>query len=165
MTLALRSTGGFSILQFKASNYFVRGARRFFIPHRQPVQRRWRSRRRLRRSIYFVLPLVGTTKELAANPDLLPQTVLLDPLSLRRVFRPTTPAGTRRASGYHYLDIALPSAILHSKPVEAKVISAADHIREIVETAPPIRKAFDSVKEFMAFRALLPRKSAGAIIT
>lgn len=158
--------GRILFLQFKASNTFVRGVRRFHLPHRQLVQLRWRARRTLRRAIYFVLPLIGTTQELAANPDLIPQTWLLNPLDIPNVRRPTTRAGTARRSGTHYADVTPPTVTIRSEPVEAKLHSASDHFDRVIEAAPHIREAFpEGLEQFLSFRQLLPRKSAGVIIT
>lgn len=159
-----RINGRILILQFKSSNQFVRGARRFRIPHEQLVKLRWRSRRRLRRAIYFVLPNLGTTEEFTENSDLLPQTYLFAPISLRRVFRPTTLTGARRASGEHHLDLNPPEAVLRSKPVPLKTLNLTQEILSLFSQAPYIRRAFENVEEFMAIRALLPRKSIGVIV-
>jgi|ERR1035441_1418923 hypothetical protein len=157
--------GRILILQFKASNTFVRGVRRFHLPHRQLVQLRWRARHTLRRGIYFVLPLVGTTRELAANPDLIPQTWLLNPLDIPRIHHPTTRAGTVRRNGIHYADVTPPIITIHSEPVEAKLHRASDNFERVIQSAPHIREAFpEGLEQFLYFRHLLPRKSVGVII-
>lgn len=161
-----RLNGRILILQFKASNKFVRGARQFRLPHRQLVQLRWRGRHSLRRAIYIVLPLVGSTQELAANPDVVSQTWLLNPRDIPRLRRPTTRAGSLRRNGMHYADVTPPTVTIHSEPVEAKLLSASDNFARLIEAAPHIKEAFpQGLEQFVDLRRLLPRKSAGVIIT
>src|SRR5688500_3952199 len=89
-----RLNGRLLIMQFKASDHLLSsGARRFHLPHDQlmSLTARWQG---WTRSVYYVFPLVGNTKEIAANSDLIAQTRLLDVGTLPRIAAPTTRAGT-----------------------------------------------------------------------
>ena len=111
------------ILQFKASNDLRDGGatRRFYAPHRQ--MQALRVRARASRRIFYVLPNLGTTQELAKDSDLLSQTWLLDVALIPLLPPPLTRRGTPRKSGEHHLDLTPPLVTVWSEPVELKVVS------------------------------------------
>ena len=159
-----RLGGKLLFLQFKASNKFVRGLRRFHLPHRQFIQLRWRARRRLKRSVYFVLPDIGSTAELAANPDVIGKTWLLNPLEVRALGRPMTRAGTVRRNGVHYADLTPPTVTIYSKPVEVRLHKIAEAFIDPVRVSLAKDAFPGGTKEFLDFRALLPRNSVGIVL-
>jgi hypothetical protein len=97
-----RLGGRLIVLQFKASaavNY--KGERRFTLPHKQMTALQRFCGNRLN-WVYYVFPLVGSRTELAANPDLLSQSWVLDVASLPNpIPSPTSKSGVLRKTGYH----------------------------------------------------------------
>jgi hypothetical protein len=109
-------------LQFKASNHvLLSGARRFHAPHHQLAALRDLGRRRPN-SVFYVFPGVGTTLELAKDPDVVGQSQVLDagriPL---RVGPPMQRSGRPRRRGAHYIDVTVGIATIHSDPVEVRL--------------------------------------------
>lgn len=121
---AATQIGGMVFLfQFKASNKVIRGAKRFHLPHKQldNLQRLAQGNRK----VFYVLPMIGTTSELASNPDVLASTWLLDVATLPPIPQPTIMGGSRRRkSETHYLDCTPPTAILRSDPIGLDLKSA-----------------------------------------
>lgn len=118
--------GRLILLQFKASCEDVGGARRFHLAH--PQLSNLRARCTVARSVYYALPMVGTTSELSRNSDVLSQTWLLDVATLPVIPPPTTKHGWPRKSGRHYLDVKPPAAILHSEPIDLTLIPSTELI-------------------------------------
>lgn len=126
--------GGFAFLfQFKISNQFNGGARRFSAPHDQMLNLIDLCGR-ARRSVYYVLPDFGTTAELGKLGSVLDRTWFLDVASIPTpVPTPTKKDGTPRADGRHFIDIntsACPaSAVIHSEPITVKLSSFEEAIQ------------------------------------
>ena len=115
------------ILQFKASNHFVRKVRRFHAPHRQ-LQALQNNVRISARQIFYVLPDLGSTVDLAASPKVLGRTWLLDVAQIPKPMpAPMTSWGTLRKSGIHYIDIhpgtSPPHATMYLEPHDVPIIS------------------------------------------
>jgi hypothetical protein len=151
------------ILQFKASNNIVGGARRFFAPHVQ--MQALRDHVRSDRRIYYALPTVGTTRDIQQNPDLLAQTWLLDVSLLPATIpAPTTKSGTVRKSGLHYVDMVPPTVTIHSEPFDVKLTSAADIDVDIPPASRPAHPGEINIREYQVLRQVLRRKAVGAIV-
>ena len=136
--------GGTSVLfQVKASAHtLVRsGRRQFRLPHDQLEALRALARPNRPRRVFYVFPLVGTTGELAASGGLvLANSWLLDVSTLVSTPAPTKKDGTPRLSNLHYADVQPYSAIVHSEPVDYKLISALGFAEDpIAEPASPER--------------------------
>lgn len=127
-----RLGGRLFIFQFKASAYVLKsGARQFVAEHDQ--MQRLRNRCNTSRAIFYVFPMVGTTLELAANPDLMSNTWLLDVTDLPvTISSPTTKSGTPRKNKLHYVDVVPPLATIHSDPFNVKLVSPSVIAREVV---------------------------------
>jgi hypothetical protein len=119
---AVRFNARIYIFQFKASCHGVGGARRFHAPHTQLVN--LRSRASVSRSVFYVLPEVGTTSELGGSSDLLGRSWLLDAADLRDVQPPVTPWQTLRRNQRHYFDLRPPVVHIHAPMYEKKVFTA-----------------------------------------
>jgi hypothetical protein len=124
---AVRLGGRLHILQFKASSHNVSGLRRFHAPNGQLenlVQRSTASR-----CVFYVLPEVGTTLELAGSTDLMDRSWLLDANDLRDVAPPVTPAGRPRKNQVHYFDLEPPLVHIHAPSYEKKLVLASEFAR------------------------------------
>lgn len=125
-----RLGGRLFIFQFKASNRVLKtGERVFKAPHDQMVNLR-RCAGRASRSVYYVLPLIGTTIELQRNSDLLSQTYLLDVARLPMIGPPRKRYAALRRNGCHNIYVTPGSAIICSDPVAAQVHSFRSFIEE-----------------------------------
>lgn len=126
-----RLGGRLFLFQFKASNWTIRsGDRRFLCPHDQLDALRTRVGM-VMRSVFYVFPLCGTTREAQrAGGDLLPTTWLLDVAALASLPPPTTSKGALRKNGKHYVDVSPGRAIIHSDPVKASLENAGDYFRK-----------------------------------
>jgi hypothetical protein len=159
-----RTGSSMLILQFKASNQIVGGARRFQAPHAQ--MQTLRNLARADRRIYYVLPTVGTTHDIQTNADLLAQSWLLDVSLLPPTIpAPTTRSGAARRSGVHYVDLIPPSVTIHSEPFAVKVLQASqldlDFARlDLGESALDTQDG----RDFRALRSALRRKAVAAIL-
>jgi len=120
---AVRTGGRLFIFQFKASAKVIIGGRRFQAPHSQMTN--LIERCRSPRSVFYVLPDLGTTLDIANDIDLLDRTWLLDADDLRDVDPPVTPWNTPRKNGAHYFDLAAPLVHIHDPLYEKKVFAAS----------------------------------------
>ena len=82
-----RLGGRLFIFQFKASAYVLRSGARQFVAERDQMQQ-LRNRCNANRAIFYVFPMIGTTLELANNPDLIGNTWLLDVTELPATISP-----------------------------------------------------------------------------
>ena len=122
--------GRLLIFQFKASNRVLRSGERVFLaPHHQLAALRKRTGSH-RRSIFYAFPLVGTTAELIANPDLVSQTWLLDVAGLPPIAAPKSSKGNPRKNGCHNVYVKPGHATIHSDPMEAEVIPLRQLVTE-----------------------------------
>jgi len=119
---ATRLGGKVFILQFKASSRVVPSGRRFHAPHTQMSNLIQRCR--APRSVFYVLPALGTTLDIAGDTDVVGRSWLLDVDDLRGVPPPVTPWNTPRKSGAHYFDLAPPGVLIHDPIYERKVFPA-----------------------------------------
>jgi hypothetical protein len=164
---ATRIGGRLLLFQIKSSNHTVfHGARRFRAQHHQltALQHRTGS---ARRAVFYVLPMVGTTLELASRPNLLSATWFLDVSSLPKPFpAPTIRGGSRlRSSGIHYIDVAPPQARIHSDPVEVEILSIVDFLERGLPGSDGIGWAFDnSPGVFEETRRLFTGAAVGVVI-
>jgi hypothetical protein len=120
---AVRTGGRLYIFQFKASAKIGTGGRRFQAPHSQMTNLIQRCRSP--RSVFYVLPDLGTTLDIANDIDLLDRSWLLDADDLRGVAPPVTPRNTPRKNGAHYFDLAAPRVHIHDPLYEKKVFAAS----------------------------------------
>lgn len=168
--LATRVGGRILLLQFKASNKVLRnGRRRFFAPHVQ--MQNLRNLCRGQRAIYYVLPNIGVSSDLATNPCILPQSWFLDVQSLPQPLPQATTNSLRgaphaRKSGNHYidLDVANHQAIIHSEPFRRAIKRGDEWLRDVL-AAPKTElgldpRAFTEVTEGLRFH----RGAIGGIV-
>ena len=157
-----RLNGRLLILQFKASDHVLQsGARRFHLPHDQltSLTARWQG---WTRSVYYVFPLVGNTKELAANSDLIAQTRLLDVGKLPRFPEPTTRGGNPRKNRIHYADVLGGAATIHSDPVTVQTVGAAEVARSDFAGADGLSAG--AVIEYWEQHRFLLRKAVAIVV-
>ncbi|MCX5794883.1 MAG: hypothetical protein NTY77_05265 [Elusimicrobia bacterium] len=126
-----RLSGKLLLLQFKASDWSLKGGkRRFLCDHDQLVALSARVRA-IQRSVFYVFPLVGTTQDLCkVGGNLLSSTWLLDVACLPMVPAPTTRAGGLRKSRQHYVDVTPGKAVIHSDSIEVKLVNAKTFVGE-----------------------------------
>lgn len=125
-----RLGGKLFLFQFKASNWTLRGGERRFLCDHDQLDTLRRRVSPIQRSVFYVFPLIGNTLELQrASGDLLPTTWLLDVASLTTLPPPTKSNGSLRKSGKHYVDVVPGTSIIHSDPVKARTINAAEFIK------------------------------------
>jgi hypothetical protein len=159
---ATRMNGRLLLLQFKASNHVMvrTGARRFSLPHRQLDS--LTARIRIRRHVFYLFPQLGTTWELAAAPQLVPQVVMLDVANLPTPFpRPRTRLGTLRRSGMHYADLRGNAVTIHSKPIRKRGMKASSFE---VTRVPSVKELYVSFREFEGVAERLEANSVACII-
>lgn len=132
---AIRFNARLYIFQFKASRHDVAGARRFHAPHPQLENLRYRAS--TSRSVFYVLPAVGTTSELQGSSDLLGRSWLLDVADLHDVQPPVTRWQTLRKNQRHYFDLKPPLVNIHSPRYEKEVFSADRFSPEVEQNGKP----------------------------
>jgi hypothetical protein len=139
---AVRLHARLYIFQFKASCHDVGGARRFHAPH--PQLENLRARASVGRSVFYVLPEVGTTSELGGNWDLIGRSWLLDATDLQDVQPPVTPWQTPRKNRRHYFDLRPPLVNIHAPMYEKKVFAADRFSPEIEHDGKPSGLMFEA---------------------
>lgn len=152
--------GRLLIFQFKASNRILKSKDRvFLVPHDQLIALRTRAGSH-RRSIFYAFPLVGSTSEFKANPDLLPQTWLVNITSLSAVGAPTKADGSPRRNNCHNVYVKPGKAIFHSDPVEVNAIDFETFVRQGFPGADGMNLDFH--ERFESFWELAREFSQGA---
>lgn len=113
------------ILQFKASNKVLRnGDRHFYTPHHQLVALRKLARRS--RSVLFVLPTFGNTREFNQLSSVVKACALADVFRLPAAIPPPlSRKGTPRVNGMHYMRLAPGIVTIHSEPMRLETFSDA----------------------------------------
>ncbi len=155
--------GRIILFQFKASCHSVGTARRFHAPHQQMIN--LKNRCRVSRSVFYVFPMVGTTREFSRDPNIISQSWLLDVASIPNIGSPTTRSGSLRKNRRHYIDVTPPNALIHSDPVEVKVFEASHFATEGIHYAEGIGGLFgNSFDEFWGYCKLFRRTAAGLVI-
>lgn len=134
--------GRWMLFQIKASDKVLRsGVRQFQAQHHQMKALQKQASRLPPDSVFYVLPMLGTTQEIAvARFKLLPKLRFLDVTDIpRRIRAPNAlHKPTLRVSRNHYIDVD-PSglfAIIHSKPVRVN-LKGAERILGSREDAKP----------------------------
>jgi len=166
-----RMGGKLLLFQFKASNQIVGNARRFYASHTQ-LQNLIGMTNHFYRSVFYVLPSIGTTLELFNhNGNVIANTWLLDVATLPNPFpHPYTRNGTLRRNGCHYIDLHLPTAshsakaIIHSDPIEVDLISAEAFFSQGLTGSDGLNRLFDGFDHFYEYTRNLKRNSLGAIV-
>lgn len=160
--------GRLFILQFKASQHVLRsGARRFHAPHDQfaALQKHLGHRKR---SVYYVLPNIGTTSEIAKSRFLLPSTWLLDVADIPSLAPPTTTKGILRKSRMHYVDLFVgsgtPKAIIRSEAVPVPLHSS-EAIFTANESDVHVGLRPERFEEIMVYRDILGRNTVAVVIS
>ena len=82
------------------------------------------------RSVFYAFPLVGNTRELKANPNLLSQTWLVDVSTLSAVGVPTKKDGSPRKNGCHNVYVQPGKAVFHSDPVVVDALGFSTIVRD-----------------------------------
>ncbi len=156
--------GKLLILQFKASNKTVKGFRRFYLNHSQMDNLRNRCKA-TKRSVYYVFPLVGSSLELAKNPDLIDQTWVLDVAKLAGISAPTTSRDQIRKSGNHLVDVEPGYATIHSEPVSIALEPIGLFVKSEFRESDGVQGLFNSdFHDFWGFRQTLLHNSACLVI-
>lgn len=160
-----RLNGRLLIFQFKASNRVQRSGERLFqMPHQQFVQLRARVGAATR-SIFYAFPLVGTTLELTANPDLLSQTWLMDVATVPALPVPTTDRGRHRRNGCHNVYVVPGHATIHSDPVEQGLFPIKELCAHVFEGADGVKGQFEqNADKFLEFCRLFGRGAYGLVV-
>jgi len=114
--------------------------------------------------VFYVFPLVGTSRELAQNAFILPHTWLLDVADLVALPPPTRRDGAPRKTELHYVDVFPHVAIIHSHPVEVPVLNLLGFSKAGFPRADGVRERFESFEQFWEFRRGLARHSAAIMI-
>jgi len=168
-----RLNGRLFVVQFKASSKTLKRTqeRQFKAPHDQMV-----NLKRLckgRRAIYYAFPLVGTSGEIIANPDLLNQTWLLDVNDLPNSMPlPKKKDGTgNRKSGLHYVNVKPGIARICSDEFNVNMIKASSFFEKIADSLSEVYvgdnrfgiKVEDS-QEYGEFKKYFSRNAFGAIL-
>ena len=137
--------GRLMAFQYKVSSHVLTrrrpGARQFKAPHEQ--MERLVSLGLPPQTVYYVLPDLGTTQDMAASGwRLLPRTWLLDIADLPSPLpAPTTSDGGPRSSGVHYLDLdaANGKVVMHSEPHVLRV-RRAERVADSVRNTPDAQR-------------------------
>lgn len=152
-------------LQFKASNHFVKGKSKRFITHHHQLQALI-DRSRPGRDIYYVLPEIGTTHEIASNlPNLLRTCWLLNVSSLPKPFPAATGRGGRaRKSQVHYIDLDLTNKLvtIHSNPVRLAGTNFLEVVRGVSEISA--YETFATFQDFEEFSEPFKRNAACILV-
>lgn len=159
-----RFGGRLLIFQFKASHRVLRnGARVFQAPHDQ-MQALTRQTHSYMRSVFYAFPLVGTTADIARNPDLLAQTWLLDVADLPPLGPPTTLHGVLRKNRCHNIYVTPGRIEIHSDPVRAESIVFSELLSSGFAGADGLQHRFqDNFEQFREFASLLSPGARGLI--
>lgn len=168
---AMRSGGRLFLFQIKASNHLLKGGwRQFRAQHRQMTALQQRVRA-ARRSVFYVLPLLGATAEIPPSRDWLDKTWLLDVADLPDPMPAPTVRQTsrRRKSGIHYIRAAPYVAMIHSEPSEVRLESAAELAATAFERSPGINELLlneesERELEFERLRRLFTRSAVGLVL-
>jgi hypothetical protein len=159
-----RLNGRLLILQFKASRHILKsGDRRFHVPHSQ-VQSLVRLNGARHRSVFFAFPLVGTTPEIAKNPDLLSRTWLVDAKDVVTLPPPTKAGKTLRRSGHHYVDVRAGRAVFHSDPFPTPTLDMRTFFTEGMRGADGIAHAPAVFGDFWELARHTDRGTAGLVL-
>lgn len=160
--------GRLFLFQFKASDYVLKsGARRFYFQHHQLVALQNRVRAH-QRSVFYVLPRIGTTQEFGANPNLMAGSFLLDVARIPPLPPPTKRSGALRRSALHYADVLGNTATIHSDSVEIELVTTEELISAQFRGSdglPGPRQSFDSFWEYWRFTETMPQHSFCAAIS
>ncbi len=161
---ATRVNGRIFLFQFKASNTTMArtGARRFRLEHDQ-LQTLINRVNGFRRTVFYVFPLIGNTRELQiANGDFYSNSWLLDVANLPNPFPlPTTNTNPPRPrlDRKHYADVIPPLVTIHSDPVESRIeklsevvesgFRGADGLNSLIENNQDYREALEYIKPLL----------------
>jgi hypothetical protein len=158
--------GRLILFQFKASNKNTRVGRQFYTSHTQ-LQNLVTRAGKYTRSVFYVFPLIGTTRELKKyNGNIASNSWALDVSSLPNPFPPPyTRSGRTRRNGIHYIDVKPPNAIIHSEPVEKHMLKLSDFIAEGAPDAEGIYDMFQGdFNNFYDFTRMLGRHAVAALL-
>jgi len=158
-----RIRGKLLVLQFKASNHTVSGARRFKLKHRQLV-RLSSLCRSYSRSVFYAFPLIGNTHELANTSNFLAHTWLLDVANVIGIPAPTKINGALRKSGIHYADVVPGSVTLRSDPYEIPLLPLDEIVESQFEGAEGLQSALDDLQFTSSLLQLVSKPSSGMIL-
>ena len=113
-----------------------------------------------------MFPMLGSTREISRNPDVVGQSWLLDVAQIPKISPPNTPRGTVRKNGIHYADVDSDSGLvtLRSDPITVELLSASSLASEGFEETADVARLFESFGEFWEFRDRLVRPSVGAVL-
>ena len=155
-----RLGGRLLVFQFKASNRVLKTKERVFLaPHDQLDALRNHVKSACR-SIFYAFPLIGSTRDLKINPDLLSQTWLVDIASLSGVGVPTKRDGTLRKTGNHNVYVTPGRAVFHSNPVEVTAFEFKKFVRNGFPGADGVSWIFE--QDFESFWIFAKNFSSGA---
>lgn len=160
--------GRLLVLQFKASRYVLKNSsRRFHASHDQMV--RLQQVAKGPRCVFYVFPMVGTTLELAKQPNLLANSWLMDAARLRKpIPAPTCRKSTAlRKSGVHHVDVSTTTgkAIVHSEPFEVDLVRPSDFLSQGLSDSEGLTWQFDNhFGAFWEYRSAFSRHAVGLIV-
>lgn len=153
------------LFQFKASNHTMAGGeRRFHLQHDQLEALRERAGGRAR-SVFYVLPLVGTTHELACRRPLLEACWLMDANDLDGIKPPTKRNGESRKSQLHYADVVPNMATIRSDPTDVPLTCAGEISGDWLHESDGMPGTTEhGFEEFWRFRRSLRGTAAAAML-
>lgn len=165
---AMTNLGGhLLILQFKASNNFVAGARRFLAPHHQMLALQALAAQPYT-TVNYILPTIGTNAEFIASPNILINTKRLSAANIPATIGvPFTPGGTPRVNGSHYIDLYASEnkVYIHSDPIEVSLESDAFLDRNKLKYCDKLSDRFNgNFNEFWNLMQSFSKNTYGVII-
>lgn len=158
--------GRLLLFQFKASDYVLTrsGFRRFYLAHDQLKALQSRAGCYMR-SVFYAFPLIGSTRELAHDSNLMSQTGLLDMATVPPLKPPTKADGSPRKNKIHYADVRPWKVTVHSEPVELRLESAEGLADRGFAGADGANFMFESFDDFWHFCRIVRGTLAGAVLT
>jgi hypothetical protein len=136
-----RMNAAMLLFQFKASSGGTAQFRRYKAPHDQLQHLQLLARNFPSLNIFYVFPRVEDSTELAANPDLLSECLLVDVRALKDPMPvPTNRDGPVRKSFCHEveLDLHTDTIVFHSEPVLAKSANAQQFLEAFSKRLEPV---------------------------
>lgn len=146
-------------LQFKASNLILKktGTRRYAASHTQMAA--LTKRTKANRSIFYCLPDVGETSDVATDRCVVCRTYLLDVASI-----PTNLSLPARKSGNHYFDLDKGKKFItiRSDPVKVETVTFRDVFMAEVEYGAPITA--ENVEDFVELSSFFAGSAVGLLV-
>lgn len=161
----MRFNGRLFIFQFKASDYVLgSGAYRFYAPHHQLVA--LQKLCKVRRSVFYVFPLIGTIFDLRKNTNILMSSWLLDVAILPSgIAPPQKKSGKLRKNEMHYIDVVPGWATIYSDPFNVALLGGQDFLMLGTQDLNGVQSQFqESFERFWEFCSLFSRNTICVVV-